>query len=260
MLLLALITAAAVAGLKLIHALDGTSFQDPAIYPEFWMLCGIFIAVNCERWQEAALKVFVFFLVSQPLIYLIQVPFVPDGFGIFRYYGYWFKITLLTLPAGAAAFFLQKKNLLSAAMLAGGALLCGYMAARYLWSAVYVFPRHLLSLLFCVALPVFLVRALLDKKSLRLIPVLAMVLTLAVFAYQGKPTRWVTIDPGEGVWTAVVEDESVAVVTTEPDGSIRIHAKGEGNTNVTLTCQNQTGTVAEYAVTVSGGSIMVNEW
>ena len=31
-----------------------------------------------------AAKVFVFFLISQPLIYLFQVPFSQDGWGLFR--------------------------------------------------------------------------------------------------------------------------------------------------------------------------------
>ncbi len=41
---------------------------------------------------------FFFFLISQPLIYLLQVPFSSMGFELFIYYKYWFIWTLLTIP------------------------------------------------------------------------------------------------------------------------------------------------------------------
>ena len=79
---------------------DGNSFHDIAVTAEWWVLPAIIIIVNCKKPWEAALKVFAFFLVSQPLVYLIQVPFNSMGWGLFQYYPYWFKITLLTLPGG----------------------------------------------------------------------------------------------------------------------------------------------------------------
>ena len=71
-----------------------TSFRDIAIYMEWWILFGIIIIANSKSHLDSALKCFVFFLISQPLIYLIQVPFSEMGFGLFRYYKYWFMLTL----------------------------------------------------------------------------------------------------------------------------------------------------------------------
>ena len=61
--------------------LSGTSFQMPGISFEFWICAGLFISLNCNKPLDAGLKVFVFFLISQPLIYLVQVPFSLLGWG-----------------------------------------------------------------------------------------------------------------------------------------------------------------------------------
>lgn len=58
---------------------DGNSFHDIVVTMEWWVLPAILIIVNCKKPLEAALKTFVFFLISQPLVYLIQVPF--NGMG-----------------------------------------------------------------------------------------------------------------------------------------------------------------------------------
>ena len=77
-----------------------TTITDIATYFDFWIFCGIFIIMNSKSNKEAALKCFVFFLISQPLIYLAEVPFNRMGWGIFVYYKPWFIWTLLTIPMG----------------------------------------------------------------------------------------------------------------------------------------------------------------
>ena len=52
-----------------------TSFRDIAIYLEWWILFWVIIITNTKSPKESALKCSVFFLMSQLLIYLIQVPF-----------------------------------------------------------------------------------------------------------------------------------------------------------------------------------------
>ena len=48
-----------------------TSFRDIAINFEWWILFGIIIICNSKSPKDSSLKCFVFFLISQPLIYLI---------------------------------------------------------------------------------------------------------------------------------------------------------------------------------------------
>lgn len=59
--------------------LTDTSFTDIAVSLEFWIVFAIFIIVNCKKWWDAVLKCFVFFLISQPLVYLVEVPFLGWG-------------------------------------------------------------------------------------------------------------------------------------------------------------------------------------
>ncbi len=151
-----------------IPALDSTSFHDIGVYLDWWFLFAIIIVVNCNKWYEAALKCFVFFLISQPLIYLVQVPFNPLGWGIFMYYKTWFKLTVLTLPGAAIAFLVKKKNWLSAAILCVPIIYYANAAVSYFAWALRSMPNHVLSAIlaafFGIALPVIL----LDNKKQKL--------------------------------------------------------------------------------------------
>ena len=62
-----------------------TSLHTIAVSFEVWILFGIFIIMNSKSNMDAALKCFVFFLISQPLVYLLQVPFSSEGWGLFYY-------------------------------------------------------------------------------------------------------------------------------------------------------------------------------
>lgn len=67
-----------------------TSFNRIGVHFEAWIFFAVIIMSNCKKPLESALKAFVFFLVSQPLIYLIQVPFSSMGWSLFGYYRTWF--------------------------------------------------------------------------------------------------------------------------------------------------------------------------
>ncbi|MBQ0110502.1 MAG: hypothetical protein KBS41_01045, partial [Oscillospiraceae bacterium] len=70
-IIFALISAVYTALINQVPLLKNTSFTDIAVGFECWVLFAIIIIVNCRKWWEASLKTFVFFLISQPLIYLI---------------------------------------------------------------------------------------------------------------------------------------------------------------------------------------------
>ena len=255
-ILLAIITAVYTALINQVPFLQDTSFQDIAVYPDCWFLFAIFIIVNCKKWWEASLKCFVFFLVSQPLIYLIEVPFYEYGWEIFRYYENWFKITLLTLPGAAIAFQLKRKNWLSVLVLS---VATGYLSAasvRYFRTAMTNFPYHLLSAMFCLALAIFFVFVLLDKKKHRIasLAVVASVLIAFVVFTGIDKTEDIFLD--EGNWTYSVEDESVAAVEIADGNHITVTAKHDGNTFIRF--ENADGTEKNYLVTVSGGNVWIS--
>ena len=180
-ILFAVITAVVTAGLNEIRFLNDTSFQDIAIAFECWFLFAVFIIVNCKTWWEASLKTFIFFLISQPLIFLLEVPFEPLGWELFvLYYPRWFKLTLLTLPGAAIAFLVKKQKWYSVPVLCVATSYLAFVAVMYLQSVIGHFPHHLISCVFCIALAVFFILVLFDKKSLRLS---SFAVTAAAFAF-----------------------------------------------------------------------------
>lgn len=161
--------------------LTDTSFTDIAVSLECRIVFAIFIAVNCNKWWDAVLKCFVFFLISQPLVYLIEVPFL--GWNVFSYYTYWFCFTLLTIPGSFIAFWVTRKNILSSIILsvATGALV--YLGIDYLNKSIYDFPHHILTVIFCFAAAIMLILILLPKRNTRLISfwITAVALLVVIF-------------------------------------------------------------------------------
>lgn len=255
-ILLALGTAVLTAGLNLVPALKGTSFQDIAINLECWILFAVFIIVNCKKWQEAAIKTFVFFLISQPLIYLIQVPFSSLGFQIFQYYKYWFIITILTLPGAVIAYQIKRKDWLSVAVLSVATAFLGYMAADYFWIVKSKFPHHILSLCFCIILALFLIFTIHDQKKHRIAAIAVVVVSIVVCLIVFKPIFDQTIQLEDGKWTYTVDNSEIASVTVDDNNSAVFSANKDGTAIFTFT--NEKGDTIEYCATVSGGGIFIS--
>lgn len=253
-LIFAVITAVITAVLNLIPALSDTSFQDIAIVIDCWILFAMFIIMNCKTWKEASIKTFVFFLVSQPLIYLIEVPFDSMGWQLFNYYGHWFRMTVLTLPGAAIAFLVKKKNWISVAILsvATGYLACA--AAEYFYIIIWRFPHHLLSCIFCIALSLFFIFAFLDEKKHRLTALAVFAVILIAAAIIGKPVTAADIELPDGEWTYTVKDDSIVSIETIDGNSFKFKSKSEGSTNVIF--ENSDGSITEYYVTVYGGELL----
>lgn len=157
---------------------DGNSFHDIAVTPEWWVLPAILVIVNCKKPLEAALKVFVFFLISQPLVYLIQVPFSQMGWSLFSYYLYWFKITLATFPAGFIAWYMKKDQWYSGLILSAMTVLLAYFGINYVYGFEDSFPDHLITVIYCFAIiPVFIF-GIFKKWPPRIATILVTVVTI----------------------------------------------------------------------------------
>ena len=252
----AVITAIVTAVLNEIHFLRDTSFQDIAIVLDCWILFAMIIIMNCDKWWEASLKCFVFFLVSQPLIYLIEVPFEPLGWGVFGYYKRWFILTLATLPGAVIAFQVKRKNWLSVLILS---VANGYLAAAcagYFWSTVVNFPHHLLSAIFCLALAVIFSLVLLDDKKHRIVALAIIAVVLIASLIIAKPIREKQFVLGDGEWTCVEMTGEFVDVDIDV-GAVTLKSKAKGSE--ILTFKSNTGETKEYWITVTGHEILVNE-
>ncbi len=129
------------------QALD-TSFIDITTSFEVWILFGILIIMNSKSAKDSALKCFVFFLISQPLVYLVQDVITHDHL-LITYYRHWVLWTVATLPMGFFGYFMKKDKWWGLVILTPILLFLGEHYATYLGKTIFSFPRHLLTTLFC---------------------------------------------------------------------------------------------------------------
>ena len=162
----------------------GTSLQMPGISFEFWIFMGLFISLNCKKPLDAGLKVFVFFLISQPLIYLVQVPFSLLGWGLFGYYPRWALLTVLTFPAGMLANLITRGQWWSVLIL----LIPMGILALELPSAIVAmlttFPKMSLTCLFIILQILMFPAALLQNKG-KLVATYALTAAMVVAGITG---------------------------------------------------------------------------
>ncbi|MBQ6335606.1 MAG: hypothetical protein IJI50_00080 [Ruminococcus sp.] len=183
------IIAAVVAGvftavIALVPALLYTSFHTITATFEVWILFGIIIIMNSKSNLDSALKCFVFFLISQPLVYLIQVPFAEMGWGLFGYYKIWFIWTLLCFPMGFVGYYMKKDKWWGYLILLPMIVLTGESLFGYFSDFQFAMPRYLLISLFCAAAmilyPVFIFR----NKRIRIAgAVIGAVAVIAIITY-----------------------------------------------------------------------------
>ena len=84
-----------------------TSFNDLTVTFEVWIFFGIFIIMNSKSPKDSALKCFIFFLISQPLVYLVQ-DIIKQSNLFNTYYRFWFLWTIACLPMGFIGYYMKK--------------------------------------------------------------------------------------------------------------------------------------------------------
>ncbi len=144
-----------------------TSFTDLTVTFEVWILFGILIIVNSKSAKDSALKCFVFFLISQPLIYIVQ-DIVNHSNLFFTYYKNWVPWTIATLPMGFIGYYMKKDKWWTVIILAPMLLFLAYHYMGFLGQTLYWFPRHLLTTIYCIA-ALFIFPLILENKTARLI-------------------------------------------------------------------------------------------
>ena len=222
---------------------ENTSFQRMGMTFEAWILFAVIIMSNCRKPHESALKTFVFFLVSQPLIYLLQVPFSHMGWQLFSYYRYWFIWTLLTFPMAAAGWFIRKKNWLSLLILLP---VLAFLTFTYVDSFRFAFrhfPRLLVTALFCLAQVILYLYVFTPKLWQRLVGFLVPLALIIVFLLIKPPAEFTSTSflPDDPVLTdaavVVSDDHNIAeikVFQTGEESMVLIKAHRFGTTDFTI--------------------------
>ena len=139
---------------------------------EVWVLVGILIIMNSKSNKDAALKCFVFFLISQPLVYLLQVPFSYQGWGLFGYYKYWFIWTILCIPMGYIGYYMKKDKWWGYLILLPMIILVGYSYSIYLSDFMFSYPRYIFIVLFCIATMIIYPLYIFKNKKIRIVGVI----------------------------------------------------------------------------------------
>lgn len=202
-----------------------TSFEDITVYFEVWILFGIIIIMNSTSPKDSALKCFVFFLISQPLVYLLQVPFSALGWGIFGFYRYWFIWTLLTIPMGYIGYYMKQDKWWGLLILTPILLLLGYHYANYLGRVIFFFPLHLLSALFCFASILLYPQVIFNDKKVKSIGLVISILILLLssgYTLLNRYTYNTTLLVNNGEAGAVFDDTFKTYLEDDGFGTVEI--------------------------------------
>ena len=258
-----LIAAAVIAGvftavMAIIPALHDTSFHAITVTFEVWILFGILIILNSKSNLDAALKCFVFFLISQPLVYLIQVPFSTLGWRLFVYYRYWFIWTILCLPMGYIGYYMKQDKwwgyLILLPMIAMTAI--SYMT--YFSSFQFYLPKYVLITLFCAGAMILYPVLIFRDKRIRAAGAAfgtLIVIVLTVLNLMNPPVYSTEImgnneeHPFDDSYTVFLADEkfgSVEIIYLDSIEDYLVHADFKRGGDTVLTMVSPTGAKTEY--------------
>lgn len=254
-IIFAVATGVITALLNCIPGLQRTSFTAPAETLEIWVPFALYIIMNCKGYKEAMLKTFVFFLISQPLIYLVEVPFNERGWELFQYYPFWGIITVLTIPGAALAYRVKKGDAISAVILSIANLLMITLGLSRINNVIFEFPRYLITLIFCLGCPVIFIIYLLKNKRSRIIAIIlgivALIIGLCMFVFfPGDSSTSFSLE--EGSWSGVLVSEKGLTANIEESGSMALESHKNGEYTVTVIGED--GKKICYDVTVKGAN------
>lgn len=211
--------------MALIPITRDTSFRDISISFEVWILFGILIIINSKSSIDSALKCFVFFLISQPLVYLVQVPFSDLGWKILDYYKNWILWTILTIPMGFIGYYMKKDKWWGLLILIPMLALLGIHYKNFLGEIIYNFPYHLLSTLFCIITIIVYPVIIFKNKKIKLTGVIIGILILIVMTFltlANKTTYNTTILVNGGEAGAVFDDSYKVYLENSKFGTVYI--------------------------------------
>ena len=246
------------AAMAIIPAAEYTSFHAITVSFEVWILFGIFIIMNSKSNLDAALKCFVFFLISQPLVYLLQVPFSYQGWGLFGYYRYWFIWTLLCFPMGFIGYYMKKGKWWGYLILLPMIVLTAYSYRTYLSDFLFSSPRYVLIALFCAAAMTLYPVLIFDNKKIKIAGAAiggVLVVTLTVLCLLDPPVYSTELmgngeehrfDDTYEVSLADSRYGDVEIIYLESIEDYMVHADFRRSGSTVLTMVSPTGETTEY--------------
>ncbi len=167
LIILAILAGVYTAVMAMLPIANDTSFSDLKVTFEVWIFFGIFIIMNSKSAKDSALKCFIFFLISQPLVYLVQD--VANHTQLFNtYYRFWVPWTIACLPMGFIGYYMKKDKWWGLLILIPMLLLTAEEGMGYFSKMMFSFPRHLLTTIFCVSALIIYPLAIFNNKKIKI--------------------------------------------------------------------------------------------
>ena len=239
-----------------------TSLNTIAVSFEVWILFGIFIIMNSKSNMDAALKCFVFFLISQPLVYLLQVPFNSQGWGIFHYYKRWFVWTILCLPMGYIGYYIKKDKWWGYIILLPMIIFTASSYRHYLSYFTYCYPYYILISVFCAAAMLIYPNVLFNDKKIKTVGTVVsalIIVVLTVIAFI-NPLRYSTElfstvdgkDITNEYQVSLADDKygDVSIEHIEEINAYMVHADFKKKGNTELIINTPDGTTKRYDINI----------
>ena len=156
-----------------------TSFSDLTVTFEVWIFFGIIIIMNSKSAKDSALKCFVFFLISQPLVYLVQD--VINHSNLFlTYYRFWVLWTIACIPMGFIGYYMKKDKWWGLLILVPMLVFTAAECSGYFSETMFSFPRHLLTTIFCICMLIIYPLAIFKNKKIKTTGVIISGLLIAI--------------------------------------------------------------------------------
>ncbi len=262
LIVFSIIAGAYTAIMEILPVTNDTSFADIRATFEVWILFGILIIMNSKSPIDSASKCFVFFLISQPLIYLIQAPFNSMGFDFFQAYGPWFICTLFTFPMGFIGYFMKKNKWWGLFILTPILLLLGGLLSHYIIEIPFTFPFHLLTILFCFTTLLLYPLCIFSNKKVKIAGVIIstiiifVMLTIA-FIYRPVYNTTILVSNNDVFFdekcNAYLENDTIGKVNIEYNETFERYVINagftrKGKTNLIIVDENDKKTVYELSV------------
>ena len=249
-----------------------TSFADITISFEVWILFGIFIIMNSKSAIDSALKCFVFFLISQPLVYLIQ-DFINHSNLFLTYYRFWIACTIATFPMGFIGYFMKKDKWWGLVILTPILIFLGLHYSGFLNQTIYSFPYHLLSTVFCFITLLLYPICIFNNKKVKtagiiISSLIILAMTIITFINKTGYNTTILVNGGEAgavfddSYNVYLEDSKYGKVYIEYDESLedyKINAEFKRAGKTDLIIEDSNGNRKVYEIDIKRNSYDINK-
>ena len=256
--------------MAMLPAVQNTSFRDLAETFEVWILFAIFIIMNSTSAKDSALKCFMFFLISQPLVYLVQ-DIINRSNLFMTYYRFWILWTIACLPMGYIGYYMKKDKYWGLAILTPVLVLLGFMLNKYLSETLFFFPRHLLTTIFCITTLILYPLVIFKDRKLKTIGsiVSSLIVVIMTFLSLKNPIVYSTkilSDSDEfhfdDTYKAYLVDEKYGDVNIHYDELLKayvVHADFKHGGETELVIEGINGKIKKYGLTIGMNSYKLEQ-